>query len=447
MNLEQIRTRRGEVLAELKAIAASSQLAKRQFTDDERARVTALMAEDATLKTQQESIEAEEQARLAIAAMDAEANASTGRLASADSGSERLIPATVKRPAFACLGEQLQAIAQVGITGREDNRLRWENLAPATGAAVASIPSDGGYLIEKDFVTDLTQRMYEQGRFLSLIRRVGIGPNSDGLKLNVINETSRATGSRWGGVQVYWGAEADSATAKKPKLRQMELELKDLIGLAYMTNRLLADASAMQAVFTTAFAEEMAFVVEDALINGTGAGQPLGVLNAGAVVSIAKETGQAANTILYENVKKMWARLWARSRGNAVWIHNQDCEPELQSMAFPIGVGGVPVFLPPGGISQASYSTLFGRPMIPLEYCATLGTTGDLMLVDPTQIVMIEKGGLQADTSIHVRFITNELTLRWIYRVDAQPLWNSALTPYKGTGNTVSPFVKLDTRA
>ena len=355
----------------------------------------------------------------------------------------------IKDKKFECLGDQLQAIAQQGITGNHNNEmLTWEQLTPATGSAQAGIPSDGGYLIQKDFLTDLSNAMSEQSS-LPAVRTIPIGPNSDGLKLSVVNETSRATGSRWGGVQVYWGAEADAATAKKPSFRVMELELKELIGLAYVTNRLLNDASALEAVFLQAFSEEMTFMKEDARINGTGAGQPKGILSttgASATIEVVAEVGQGAATIVYENIQKMWARMWARSRSKAVWLINQDVEPELNNMILDAGVGGHPVYLPPGGLSVAPYGTLMGRPVIPVEYCQTVGTAGDIILWDPTQYVEIVKGGMQADQSIHVRFTTNENTFRFITRIDGQPLWNSALTPFKGS-NTLSPQVTLATRS
>lgn len=356
----------------------------------------------------------------------------------------------IQKPAFHSLGDQLQAIAGAAISGRESEMLQWESLAAATGSAQAGAPSDGGYLIQKDFATELFSRMSAAGSLANFpTRTIQIGPNSDGLKLNVVDETSRATGSRWGGVQVYWGAENDAATAKKPKFRQMELELKELIGLAYASNRLLQDASALESIFLQAFSEEMSFMKEDALINGTGAGQPKGILSTtggSATVSVTKEQGQAGNTVVYENLVKMYTRLWARSRQSAVWLINQDVEPQLMQMTLAVGTGGVPVYLPPGGASAAPYGTIFGRPVVPVEYCATLGTVGDIILWDPTQYVTIEKGGMSADQSVHVRFTTNENTFRFITRCDGQPLWNSALTPFKGS-NTQSPQITLATRA
>ncbi|HUS39368.1 MAG TPA: phage major capsid protein [Pirellulales bacterium] len=357
----------------------------------------------------------------------------------------------VKKPKFHRLGDQLQAIAQAGRSGQDNPMLCWEQLAVATGGAAAGVPSDGGYLIQKDFASELYSRMSAAGSLASFpVRSIPItNPNSDGLELVLVNETSRAAGSRWGGVQVDWGAEGDAATAKKPSFRKETLELKELIGLAYATNKLLADAGALESVFLQAFSEEMSFMKEDARINGTGAGQPKGIISttgATATVSVAKETGQAAATVVYENIVKMYSRLWSRSRQNSIWIINQDVEPSLMTMTIAVGTGGVPVYLQPGGAAGTPYGTLLGRPVVPVEYCATLGTVGDIILWDPTQYIEITKGGMQADQSVHVRFTTNENTFRFITRVDGMPMWNSPLSPFKGS-STQSPQVTLQTRA
>ena len=84
--------------------------------------------------------------------------------------------------------------------------------------------------------------------------------------------------------------------------------------------------------------------------------------------------------------------------------------------------------------------------MIPGEYTQTLGTQGDILLVDLSQYLLVDKGGVEAAQSMHVRFLNDEMTYRFIYRVDGQPIWNAALTPFKGT-NTLSPYVTLDARA
>jgi HK97 family phage major capsid protein len=438
-----------ELAAEMLAVQEQidALLAKEQLSADDRAEVK-------TLETKFEKLSADKASAEALAAEDVAArersrkraemlNAGTGRKTQPDGLVTKHLPQS-KEPKFDCLGDQLQAIAGVALSGRDNPMLKWESLAPATGSAVAGVASDGGYLIQKDFSTALLGKMNELGQVKGQVTTIGISANSDGLQLPALDETSRATGSRWGGVQVYWGAEADAATAKKPKFRMMDLNLHDLIGLAYASNRLLRDASAVGAVFSQAFSEEMNFMIENALIRGTGAGQPLGILNAGCTVSVTSETNQLAATVVYENLLKMHARLWARSRPNARWYVNQDVEPQLDLLYHAVGTGGIPA----GFIAQGpdGVTRIKGIPVVPVEYCSTLGTVGDIILADLSQMVAIDKDAMSSESSIHVRFTTNENTFRFIYRYDAQPTWSSALTPYKGS-NTLSPFVTLATRS
>jgi len=349
-----------------------------------------------------------------------------------------------KEESFRSFGEQLMAVIEAGKAGGKiDQRLTQR----AVTGLNEGIGSEGGFLVQTDFATELLKRAYETGVLANRCRRIPISANANGIKINGIDETSRATGSRWGGVRAYWLAEAGTKTESKPKFRKIELELNKLIGLCYATDELLQDTSALESIIAQAFSEEFGFMIDDAIINGTGAGLPLGVLKSGCLVTVSKETGQPAATILAENVIKMWARMWSRSRPNGVWFINQNIEPQLYTMSLAVGVGGIPVYMPANGLSDSPYGKLMGRPVIPIEQCQTLGTLGDVILADLSQYVLADKGGIQTASSIHVHFIYDESVFRFVYRVDGQPIWNSALTPYKGgAGNSLSPFVVLETR-
>jgi HK97 family phage major capsid protein len=191
---------------------------------------------------------------------------------------------------------------------------------------------------------------------------------------------------------------------------------------------------------------EIRFKLIAALISGTGAGQPLGVLNAGCLVTVSKETGQTAQSVVVENLVNMWSRLTPESAQNAVWCINKDVEPQLFTMGITVGTGGSPIFMPAGGLSQSPYNTLLGRPIIPLEQCSTLGQVGDVILADWSQYVAIDRG-LQTASLIHVKFVYDETALRFVYRFDGEPWPASAITPYSGSSNTLSPFVTLATRS
>ena len=346
-------------------------------------------------------------------------------------------PSKGEEKRFATFGEQLLAAYRAAAPGgKVDERLTTR----AASGLNESTPSDGGFLVQQDFVTELLKRTYETGILASRAKKIPISTNANGMKINAVDEDSRATGSRWGGVQTYWEGEADELTGSKPKFRQLELSLKKLTGLCYATDELLQDAAALEAVIRQAFAEEFGFKIDDAILDGSGEGEPLGILNSGAIVKVEKEKDQT-DTITVENLIKMWNRLWARSRGNAVWYINQELEPYL----YTLKLGDKPVYIPAGGLSEKPYGTLFGRPVIPLEQCNAAGEVGDIILADIGQYLLIDKGGIKSASSIHVRFLYDENVFRFIYRVDGKPIWNKPLSPYKGSAS-VSPYVTLAKR-
>jgi len=119
-------------------------------------------------------------------------------------------------------------------------------------------------------------------------------------------------------------------------------------------------------------------------------------------------------------------------------------------MSIAVGTGGVPVYMPAGGAAAAPYGTLFGRPVIPIEQCPVLGDAGDIMLADFSQYKAIDKGGLQGDVSIHVRFIYDESVFRFVYRFDGQPVLASDITPFTAGAttatDTLSHFVRVAAR-
>jgi HK97 family phage major capsid protein len=86
-------------------------------------------------------------------------------------------------------------------------------------------------------------RVYEVGSLLQRVDMVGISAKSNGMTFNAEAETSRADGSRRGGIRAYWVAEAGTKTGSYPTFRQIELKLRKVVGLVYATDELLDDAN------------------------------------------------------------------------------------------------------------------------------------------------------------------------------------------------------------
>lgn len=325
---------------------------------------------------------------------------------------------------------------------REDGALH----AAASGAS-SGVPESGGVLVRNAWNTSLLERVQETAKIAPLCFDMPIGEGEDGVEAPFVDETSRATGSRWGGVQVYRAAEAAAATASQPKLGKFELRLEDIIGLFYATDRVLRDATLLEALAMKAYGSEFAFKLDDEIIRGTGVGQCLGIIGNAPTVSVAKETNQGAATIMTENVEKMFSVMLANCVPGAKWYINQTCWPQLFKMYKAVGTGGVPVFMPPNGLSAAPFGTLLGLPIDVIEQASAVGTVGDIILANfKNDYALISKPMTQA-SSIHVLFTSNQTTFRWVWPIIGKPVRSAAVTPYKGSNVTFGPFVTLATRA
>jgi len=360
---------------------------------------------------------------------------------------------------FRSMGDMLQAVCAAGmkakygesigpyVCGVADAKLIAYQIAnvKAIKAAASSndsanetVPSEGGFMVGTDYSSGLIIPAWETALLPSKCMPVKISANSNRVSFKAIDETTRATGSRYGGVQVYMAAEANSVTEKKPKFRDIELKLNKMMGLTYLTDEVMQDAPALESWVTMMFKKEFGFRMDDLIINGTGSGQPLGILNAGCLRSVVKETSQTADTILWENVKKMYQ--FNMNRLTAEWYVNQECLSQLMGMEMAVGTGGVPVWLPAG--TDRPYDTLLGRPINYIEQAAALGDVGDIIFADFGEYMFADKSDISVVSSIHVAFEYDETALRFTYRLDGQPILASAITPYKGASTkTYSPFV------
>jgi len=350
---------------------------------------------------------------------------------------------------FGSFGDYLIAvIAADSRGGRVDPRLE----SRAIDGASTVIPSQGGFLVQPEDGGVLMREVYAQGGLFSRCRRVELGPGSNGMKFRLIDETSRVTGSRHGGIRVYQRSDGGTVTDSKLKWRDWKCDLEETMGVTYLTNELMQDATALGGYVTGSFGEAFNFHMDEMIVRGTGVGQPLGVLNSGALVSIAKEGSQTTYTLNMQNVLKMWAQMWNPGVGRAVWIYNQDVIPQLMNLNSIATGAGWPMYIPVGnGVSPLAASpnvvagTLLGSPAIRSEHCDTIGLKGDIMFLDLNEYMIIQKGNVAADSSIHVKFLENEMTLRFILRWNGAPLWSTYMTPFKGT-KYVSPFISLDAR-
>lgn len=309
-------------------------------------------------------------------------------------------------------------------------------------AANSGEPASGGFLLPESFRSELLKLSLERGVVRPRARVIPM--EAPRVLFPMLDVTSHAD-NVYGGVQGYWTPESGQMTDVAATFGRVALDAWKLTAFANVPNELISDSAiSFEAFIRSAFPEALAYFEDDAFINGTGAGQPEGWLNASATVAVAKESGQAADTIVWENIVKMYSRMLPQSLASAVWVVSPDVFPELATMALSVGTGGSAIWLNNGVVGPPA--TILGRPVIITEKVNSLGNQGDISFVDLSYYLIGDRQAMTVESSPHYRFQNGETSFRFVTRVDGRPWLQSALTP-RNSGPTLSPFVQLAERA
>lgn len=319
-------------------------------------------------------------------------------------------------------------------SGRADNRLKMAE----TRAMTIGTPSAGGFIVPEEFAAWLLDQSLES----EIIRpRATVWP--------MISETKKVPGwdmsdhknSLFGGLTAEWIAESAQATEVFAKLRRIMLTARKLACYTSASNELVADGVSFEEQLQGALVKTVGFYLDYSFIQGIGGGQPLGIINDPALIAIEKETAQQANTILYANVLKMFARLAPQCMKNAIWIANQTTIPQMLSMTITIGTGGA---IAPAVTQQNGKFYLLTREVVFTEKCPALGSKGDLILCDPSQYSIGLRKEVSLDKSNAPGWLKDESSYRAIVRADGQGQWNTAISPKNG--DSLSWCVALEDR-
>ncbi|MER7813805.1 phage major capsid protein [Streptomyces sp. NPDC096153] len=340
---------------------------------------------------------------------------------------------------FASAGEFIHAAWHLN-----NNAELQAKMASLRNAYSSVVPADGGFLVPEVLRSQLLSIALE----LAVVRsRATVVPmESARVHMPMIDSTTNQ-GSVYGGMIAYWGEESAALTDANPKFGRATLDAKKLTGLSVVPNELLQDSIvSFAALVETLWPQALAFFEDNAFMSGTGAGEPLGFLGAGNAsgVAVPKETGQAADTIVVENVIKMYSRMLPSSLARGIWVCSPEAIPELFTMALSVGTGGGPVMLT--NVAGPAPMTIFGRPLVVSEKAGRLGDRSDLSFVDLSYYLVGDRQTMTASSSTDWKFGNDQTAFRIIQRVDGRPWLQSPITPANG-GPALSPFVEIADRA
>ena len=344
-----------------------------------------------------------------------------------------------KNMPFNSLGEQLRAV-MLAAKGTPDNRLAAVNEAQGINTGSGT---DGAFAIQEDFAGTIIETAATTGDILSRVDSYTSGAAANAVRFMTCDETD-VSESVYGGVQAYWASEAATVAASKPKFYETKIDLDKLMAFIYNTDEALEVMHFMSGLLNNAMATAANRLLEGSVIDGDGLGKPLGILNAPNLVTVAKEASQTEK-LTFKNIARMYGRILPRCKTGAVWVMHPDLAEELPFLTLPIGTGGVPVYLPPTGATGAPYATLYGKPIIETDHMAAVGSAGDIGLFDLKEYMLLRKGTVKQDMSIHVEFLTAQNCFRLQLRAGGAPKGRNTVKLKHSTVER-SPFVILGDR-
>lgn len=298
---------------------------------------------------------------------------------------------------------------------------------PRLSAIVEGTGSGGGWLVPTQYAAEMLDAAMEDSIVLPRARIYPMG--SDTKKIAGFDSSTNTSSSVFGGIEAQWIGESATGTPTNPKVRKIELKAKKLALFTSSSNEIAEDGMGLEGQLDEAMRQGNGWFLDHAFLRGTGVGQPLGVLNDGALITVDAETGQDADTIIYENLIKMFARLHPSCVNKSVWVCNSTAIPQLLTLYAPTALTGqfVPVLREANGGWQ-----LLTRPVLFTEKLPTVGDKGDVILADFSQYAIGVRKEMTIEKSGHVYFMSDETAWRAITRVDGQGRWNKAFTPANG---------------
>lgn len=294
--------------------------------------------------------------------------------------------------------------------------------------------ADGGFSVPPEFYRGVVDLALQQSEFAQRCRLFPAASNTLTIPMPDMQDRS----SSIGGLKANWAGEGREQSKQRLKWRAVELKLHKTFILAEASNELAEDGAGYTSQLTTAMSAATAYTLDDAILQGSGVGEPLGLIGHASAIQIAAEGGQSVDTVLYENLVNLYSRLTPACQKKATWFISPNLIPQLLLMKFPGSTN--PVLLSGGfndAASGAPMQTIFGRPVVVTEIARPLGDVGDISFVDLSQYALLAKNTARLQYDAGPGFASDLTEWRMITRVGGQPMWNTVVTPYNG-GPTLS---------
>jgi len=218
------------------------------------------------------------------------------------------------------------------------------------------------------------------------------------------------------------------------------LKTNDLIGYVIASNTMIQDGGrSLEAWLRRLFARSIAWYEDYGFIQGSGVGQPQGMLNSGAAQTVSRN---ASSKFKVADAVAMAALMLPSGWRNAIWTVSITAVAQLLQLQDPTGGPQWTANLEAYG--RIDMGTLYGQPVFPTEKTPALGTKGDVMFFGPSEYVIGDRETLEISVSFDsaAEYKKYQHVWRVLERIDGRPLFDKTITLVDGT-TVVSPIVVL----
>lgn len=342
-------------------------------------------------------------------------------------GLQALAPMTRQEPQQADFGQFLAGLAKKNLKAdaSPDGTFNFADYARKTLNITTN--TQGQYATTTYWDPMIDVDLLEQSGIAALVKRTTLTGTNNIYKKNVVNSMGTAPAVT---------SESGTIGASQPTLTQFSFTLQKLTYRMDVTEEALEDTGALVSEVTGQVPEEFAKYIEDGIINGAG---PLtGIVGDTNTVTISKEAGQTDNTIVAENIDKMFSA--AKRPSSSVWILSRSAYAGIQGLED--GAGNR-IFQGPTGIAGNVFGTLKGLPIRVSDYGQAIGIEGDIILANMRKYDVVTKGGMRMATSAHVQFLTDQQVFKFAYRLAGKP---TGLKYTATDGTVIGDFLTLEAR-
>lgn len=291
------------------------------------------------------------------------------------------------------------------------------------------IGADGGFTVPVEYASTVIEFGIQASPILNKVWRVRMKSNSS--KWPRLAQTDD---SFFGGMVMTWLDEGHAKPEKKIAFEQVSFTAYKCAGIIVLTDELIEDSLINIVNYVTAVGiRAYMYELEHMVIDGTGVGQGLGIINDPVVVANAVARTAAA-AIRFQDFNNLEAAMNENFR-NMEWIMRR---ATLSAARNLVDNNNRPIWTQLFGMQNGALTpitNILDYPYNITRNANVLGHLGDVILGDLSFYMLATRKDMTIDVSPYPYWKTDETGVRFVARVDGKPGSPYAFKILSGTGS------------